>query len=232
MAKYRLLKIQTECLDADKSQESIFFHDLINHTHSLILFLAQKRALEKSIDQKEIMMIEQEIRLIQNLLKNRFNIKHKNLDEDSRDLDLFSAILLIDSLIKMYLPSNFYKTEVQYGFNFYTVINSSKKNEYFLNSASFHRIMGNLIKNISETKNHEVNVFIDIYQDQLSIETSNFNVDSNARNKAKSGYGIASINSLASRMGGKYEFESNGNLWLNRLILPLQHFGFKVLIAS
>ena len=99
--------------DYHEKREHLFFHDLINLTHGLILFLNQRQSANKNISVDEIQMLEKEIRTLQNLMKDHFKFQHKNLShlEESDDWVSFNiAEIAVKSLIHNYLPN--YSVEI------------------------------------------------------------------------------------------------------------------------
>ena len=60
-------------------KDRLFFHDVVNQTHGLLLFLMHKEVNKEGLEFEEVQMIEKEIRTLQSLLQDHYNFKHKNL---------------------------------------------------------------------------------------------------------------------------------------------------------
>ncbi|MBC7539342.1 MAG: GHKL domain-containing protein [Bacteriovorax sp.] len=209
-------------------RERLFFHDIINQTHGLILFFNQRQSINKVISVEEIKMLEKEVRTLQSLIKDHFQYKHKNLPNTYDWVPFSIAEIAVKSLIQTYLPAETVQTFIHKDF---------KEDEtsvvYF---PVFYRIFNNLIKNMSEAKTNEVHIHFQFNESGLTIETRNQNnsnqelkkisdelsqliLDKNFSNKA-GGLGLESIHHLALECGGKFESEISNNCWINRIFLP------------
>ncbi len=220
-----------------EKKEQLFFHDLINQTHGLILFLTHRKKSRQKISIEEIELLEHEIRTLQSIIKDHFNLKHKNL-ASSYDFVTFSAAeTILHNLINMYFPKESVQTFIYLKGEISEVnsLNNRKKIEIYY--PSFYRIMNNLIKNMAEAKTSEV-IFIFTYtNNELEIETRNkINSKSNIQNIADNlsriildevasqgknlGLGLESIHFQAESCGGRFEFEICNDVWINRIFLP------------
>jgi hypothetical protein len=84
-------------------KERLFFHDLINHTHGLVLFLHQKELSNESINSQEVMKISNEIKTLQSLVRDHFAYKHKNLIQTFDWVPFSYAKLAFNNLSQTYL---------------------------------------------------------------------------------------------------------------------------------
>ncbi len=64
-------KSKSEVIIEDQKNR-MFFHDIINHTHGILLFLEQKKDYSKQIDEKEISLLLHEVKLMQTLISEHF----------------------------------------------------------------------------------------------------------------------------------------------------------------
>jgi hypothetical protein len=62
-------------------KEKLFFHDIINQTHGLLLFFGQKELSQESIEGHELKMLASEIKTLQSLIRDHYNFRHKNLSQ-------------------------------------------------------------------------------------------------------------------------------------------------------
>ena len=191
-------------------QERLFFHDLINLTHGLILFFNQRQNAQKIISVEEIHMLEKEVRTLQSLIKDHFQFSHKNLSPNNEWVPYSFAEVAVKCLIQTYLPEEKVTTFIHKDFD-----DAVTSLIYF---PTFYRIMNNLIKNMAEAQTNEAHFYFEFNQIGLAIKTTNQMTDSNGR--LKKGQGLASIGHLAMESGGKYEFEYHNGLWTNKILLP------------
>lgn len=209
-------------------RERLFFHDIINLTHGLILFFNQRQSSNKIINVEEIQTLEKEVRTLQSLIKDHFHFKHKNLPVTYDWVNFYIAEIAVNSLIKTYLSRETVKTFVRRDF-----MDDESTIVYF---PAFYRIMNNLIKNMAEVKSIEVHIHFSKTSSGLVIETQN-HCNSNQALKELSerlpqiiledqtsveakGLGLESINHLALECGGNFDFEISNDVWINRIFLP------------
>ena len=196
-------------IDREK-RERLFFHDIINQTHGLILFLSQRKSANKTISVLEIELLEKEIRTLQRLIKDHYQFGHKNLSQKDDWVPFKTAISSFESLIHNY----FSKKDVKI-FITNELINDEAGVVHF---STFYRIMNNLIKNMAEARGIEIKIHFRIAQNGLEINTENKIVDQSTQ--SSSGLGLESIRHLANECGGKFIYETSNGLWLNHVFLP------------
>jgi hypothetical protein len=218
--------------DSDDLKERLFFHDLINQTHGLLLFLSQKEISEEAVSKEEINLIEKEIKTLQSLIRDHFNYKHKNLVQ-TYDWVPFSYVkIAFTNLSRAY----FQDTKVDATF----AIVGSHVEEDLIYYPSFYRILNNLIKNISEAQSPSVEFQFVIDEVGLTVITRNqlkkCTVDSpesltlvisNEQPKYVQSLGLDSIHHLAEEHEGLFSFEIENNTWINKLFLPTKPMSAK-----
>ncbi|MBC7712028.1 MAG: sensor histidine kinase [Rhizobacter sp.] len=203
-------------------KERLFFHDIINHTHGLVLFLNQKEIQKDNINQEEIKMISSEIKTLQSLIRDHFDFKHKNLVQTFDWVPFSYAKLAFDNLSQTYLMDK----KVTTSFDI-------RENENLVYYPSFYRILNNLIKNISESHSTHVEFAFKISDSGIELVTKNEMKVKNEKNlpehlsrvilneqKKIHGLGLESVYHLAEENGGTFSFEINDSVWTNRLFLP------------
>ncbi|MGZ3788038.1 MAG: GHKL domain-containing protein [Bacteriovorax sp.] len=228
--------------EADK-RERLFFHDIINLTHGLILFLNQRQSSHKGIDGDEILMLEKEIRTLQCLIKDHFHFKHKNLANTYDWIPFSVAEIAVTGLIQTYLPEQFVKTFVHLEGKISYDRSLQERESALLYYPAFYRIMNNLIKNMAEAKSTEVHFHFNYFENGFLIETRNKIASSDDQRKMADylsrtilekndedesesdntgvGLGLLSVHSLAVENGGRFDFEIVNNFWINRITLPV-----------
>lgn len=196
--------------------ERLFFHDLINLTHGLLLFLSNKKASGRNVEVHEIAAIEQEIKTLQLMLKDHYRMKHKNLNEESDWLSLKDIRPALTGLLETYLGQK----QIPYSL---TMAPDSESKMVYL--PAFYRIMNNLIKNMSEAETTHAQIDLLLDNGSLLIETKNkVSKDKVADKGARSleGLGLESIRLLALENGGSFSHESVNQLWCNHIVLPVR----------
>lgn len=225
---FLIKKNESNELDDTQKRERLFFHDIINQTHGLILFLGQKRSTKKKIEISEIEDLEKEVRTLQSLIKDHFHFKHKNLP-NAMDIVPFSvAQVALMNLIETYLDKKSVQVFIHQKGYLAPEQSINVKENALVNFPIFYRIMNNLIKNMAEAKSQEVHFVFDFDQKGFHIETRNsINsklqaeriVDEKSQDKNE-GLGLESIHFLSNASGGHFEFEIEKNFWVNRITLP------------
>lgn len=225
---------KAETIEFEK-REKLFFHDIINHTHGLLLFLNLRHNQNRDIPVVEISMLEQEVRALQSLIKDHFHLKHKNLTGTYDWVPFHIAEVALNGLIQTYLPGKQVKTFVHLA-GLLAYDKSLEEREcaqvYF---PVFYRVMNNLIKNMAEAKSSEVHFYFN-YGDEFHIETRNiFNSKEDLKSiseklsqiildekPTENGLGLESIHHLTQECGGGFEFEIHNGVWINHISLPLK----------
>ena len=214
-------------LDDREKKERLFFHDIINQTHGLILFFNQKQCTNKTISVEEIHSLEKEVRTLQSLIKDHFHFKHKNLQLTYDWVPFDIAEAAVRSLLQTYLPTESVETTFSTSF-----LEKENSLVYF---PIFYRIMNNLIKNMAEVKTDQVHLYFKYSEAGLLIETKNKNNSNHSFeeltdriNQEKpfdnlspvdEALGLESIYHLSMASGGSFEFEIKDGHWINRIFL-------------
>lgn len=220
-------KNREETVDIYDKRERLFFHDIVNLTHGLILFLNQKQNSKKSINGDEIQILEKEVRSLQSLIKDHFQYKHKNLSQTYDWVPFNVAEIAVNSLIQTYLLDKSAQIFIRKNF---------KEENLPVYFPIFYRIMNNLIKNMAEAKSNEIHIDFKSTSEGFFIETRNqyssaedlkrisdnlSRIILDEKTKViKQGLGLESIHYLAIECGGKFDFEISNNYWINRIFLP------------
>lgn len=218
---------ETQNLSEGELKERLFFHDIINQTHGLLLYFSQKEMSHESLCPEEVKMIASEIKTLQSLIRDHFNYKHKNLGQ-TYDWVPFSYLQFSFSYLKMT-----YLSDKDVTISFKNDGAGELEEVYY---PAFYRIMNNLIKNIAESKSQKVEFFFHLQRQGLFIETKN-SMNSGMEKSVPDhlsrvilsesspqimGLGLESIHHLASENGGEFSFEIIDGQWINRIFLPVR----------
>jgi hypothetical protein len=207
-------------------KERLFFHDLINQTHGLILFLENKELQKSIINVDEVFLIKKEIKTLQSLIRDHYNFKHKNLYQTYDWMPFNYALEAFECLMSTYLAN----VEVSMKYS----INNDSFDEDLIYYPCYYRILNNIIKNISEAGCVQVSITLTLDTSGLTIETSNQmhkSIDQNSpeyltrvildeKVRPIKSMGLDSIHHLAEENGGHFSFEIADSTWINRLFLP------------
>lgn len=214
-----------------------FFHDMLNHTHSLGLYLEFRIKNGRGLGHEESRKIADEIKLMQALLQEKYETTEGESHYYSViSFDLIKAPLV--DLVKTYLPEHISHTSISFGGMLLSA--ESDKNNCMIHYPTVHRITNNLIKNISEAGGQDVRIHFDYDQDGLYIEARNKvqNVEK-ASNELKKlecsidkngsignysddckGIGLKSVNELCVEAGGEFKVFIDGDYWVVKLFIP------------
>lgn len=219
----------------NERRERLFFHDIINQTHGLLLFFSQRQSMKQGIQTDELAMLEAEVRTLQSLIKDHFQFKHKNLSSTYDWVPFSIAEVALKGLIQTYLQPHNVKTFIHLKGSLSYEVTLEQRENTLIYFPFFYRIMNNLIKNMAEAKSDEVHFSFDYGSDGFIIETRNkFNAKEDLRNLSDklsqiildekpsgNGLGMESIHHLAQECGGVFDFEIFNDVWINRITLPL-----------
>lgn len=210
-----------------KNRDRFFFHDLINQTHSVLLFLNNRTASKKNITIDESQLLIKEIKIIQTLIKDHYHLKHRDLVNLHQWISLQDAQSEIFHLVNNHLSSKDIKCDFQYQGDLTNLVHCS----------SFFRIFSNIIKNISASKSKYVILSFNYQKDGLHIEIKNQILEKNDfispqklqdlilheqedRPDVYSGIGLDSIALLCQELGGTFNFFFDDKFWINSIFLP------------
>jgi hypothetical protein len=220
-----------------QQREKYFYHDLINFTHGITLFLNNKVISKRSLTFEEVLSLLNEIKTMQSVVKDYFGHEHKNLTMSYDWVSFDFAKNGILNLVTHYLPEH----QVDVSFIFKGQVSEDRsvkeRDQALVHYPTLYRVLNNIIKNMSEAKTDRVEVIFDYQEDGLFIETKNRLLSLNdrpgllAENLSQiildeslltdtQGVGLDSVASLCQERGGKYSFEVVDGHWVNRIFLP------------
>lgn len=222
------------------NKERYFFHDIINHTHGLNLFLESKILDTKGLTPLDTSRVADEIKLFQTLISDHFGYSHKDLGPSGEFVSFEFAKMGLFNLVENFLGADdidchmIFKGDIASDFSY----QESKK--AMVHYPTFHRVMNNLIKNISEENSKLIEFTFDYDQHGLNITVKNkilslkenesflereledIILESNVHNlrDRRSGLGLESIHSLVTEVDGSFHFSIEGEYWVSEVFLP------------
>lgn len=244
MKKVLSFKSKSEVIEEEK-QNRIFFHDLINQTHGLLLFLNQKINYNKSATPEELLLLQQEVKILQKLVQDHFKYDHKNISKNFEYVPFKEFENSFNLLIKIYFTDTAnIKIEKRGQIAFFE--NSELQDKAFVHYSNLYRMMNNLIKNMAEANATDISFIFDYGPKGLTIETKNNMQDKVSKIditdylsriikkedgiKPKS-IGLDSIHELVSLEKGHFNFEIIDNYWVNTIFIPHQFVDNKKIAA-
>jgi hypothetical protein len=223
----------------DENKEKYFFHDLINITHGLNLFLDNRVNNGLEISTEETASLITEVKLLESMIQNHFNYNHKNLNS-RRDIIPFNEVKSnLYQTIQSYLPSD--QVECHFVYNGFLSADSSiyQKELALVHFPSFSRIMGNIVKNMSEVRTTQAEFIFNYDLRGLHVITKNkiYKLIDDRQNLAEKmkemilkdqklstekieGVGLKSIQSQVEFLGGEFRFKIENGYWVCELFIP------------
>ncbi len=232
----------------DSEKDRLFFHDIINQTHGISLFLNHTISLDKGFSKEEGERIFSEIKTLQALFKDHFGYPHKNLSSAYKIIPFSELKPRLSNLIGNYITRDNIKWSINYDESLSDHEISKGK---MVHLPSFIRIMTNIVKNIVENHSYRIEFFFSYNSDKsLKISVKNYifylhedkknlmdnlqkiilsddhkSFDSQERTGKTgiSSQGLASIGRLCEEQGGSFRFfldEGEDTAWVTEVILP------------
>lgn len=225
-------------MDKDRLKEDrMFFHDIINHTHALNLFLQQKVSSDAQMQEDEIYALMNEVKSMQSLVSDHFGFKHKNLLSTLNWVELDFALLGFHRMTHNLLPHQIEINISQLGQLDRTKYDRSRV-KLFVHYPTFIRVCTNLIKNIAEQ--HPKEAFFEFYADESNLKVVFKNKMGHLHSVSKDleyalsdnilsadhieqsdHLGLESVQSLCQDNGGSFEFSIEDGFWSATVVLPL-----------
>jgi len=229
----RLLSTKEQSLTSSRF-DRMFFHDVINHTHALLLYLRSKKN-DEVIDAQDIQNLVSEIKLLQDNLQQHFGFIHKDLNKNKMHVPFQLAMGRVYNLIDAYFPDHDQVAVSLKGLlGPHQSFESTRKCTVDL--ISFHRIMTNILKNAYEAGSDKIDCLFDYREDGLHVRIVN-NMNNLKREKmnlekdlgqvilafdkkSSDHIGLESINQICQEIGGSFEFSIQDAHWISEFFMP------------
>lgn len=209
-------------------EQKYFYHDLINKTHGMSLFVSEK-IRSQNIGSNDLLLLQKEIQSLQTIIKDHSEIKHRNLAPVREWISYLEFRPRIGQLMRTY----FAHRSVRMSENYPKI--ETDLQHFYLHAPSFERALGNLFKNAFEASADLVEVVINITDKELVLEMRNDLKNKNvgsfqladrlSRDILRSEHeeaplGLESIHFLVSRMNGEFKFGHENGFWVSKIIIP------------
>lgn len=204
---FPLLKVE-ENNDINK----LFFHDLVNKTHGMKLFLKSRIDQKKEMSEEDLKELVKEVESLQLLIKDHFKEHHKNLESLEDYVSAEKALEGVKRLANYFLPEK----DMSIVFE-----NQLIQNEGFVHYPSFYRIFGNLIKNIADHKGYNIKVSFESKGEGLFVVVQNQFDSSAPPQDISRSFGIRSIEKNCLEQGGTFTFKVENKVWESEIWIPL-----------
>jgi nitrogen fixation/metabolism regulation signal transduction histidine kinase len=173
----------------------------------------------------QVRELAEQVRLLQNLVKEHFGFGHKNLGLNQENYSFANLFYITESLMNAFLPGTEVKT-------FVTVSDPlNLKDDVQLPVAAWQRILTNLLKNASEAQCKSFEMVFTFSKTGLSVEARNDfyrldhqdgelgrglskvieNLDQGSQKGP--GLGLEAIHLLSLENGGSFNFSIDEGLW-------------------
>lgn len=231
----KLLSINNEDKMNSGKFDKIFFHDLINHTHALLLFLGSKKDTNNGIKDEDVTTIIGELKLLQDSIQNHFGFEHKNLSYPKHKVPFQIALARVYSLMDAFFP---HQENVFFHFRgrLANQEDTQKLRSCTVDLIVFHRIMTNIFKNAYEAHSSMIECIFDYQDDGLHTTVKNtteklnpdkINLDEDLGrvilmkpNTKSQGLGLDSISKICESVDGHFSFSYTNGHWISEFFLP------------
>lgn len=223
-------------------RDQYFYHDMINLTHGVVLFLKQQQKKGESLGVQDQGLIISEIESLQSLMKSHFGYTHKNLKDQSEIKSFDQTKPALYSLITHYLLAQGINTHLIFEGLIDDSLELEKRSSCEVHFPTLYRVMNNLIKNSYEHKVQEVEILFNYTVEGLFISLKNplrpnmtkekplesslsevilGNVhELKTSQKDKEGLGLESVSSLVQAQGGEFSCKIEDGHWVSKVFLP------------
>ncbi len=226
--KNRNLRLVESAEIDSKKEQKFFYHDLINKTHGIHLFLSEK-IRKKDMREDDLILLQKEIFSLQTIIKDHSEINHRNLKPVREYVSYYEVRAKIQYMLKTY----FSHSEVVFVENYSK--NNGTINDFLVHAVCFERMIGNLFKNAYEAHTSRIELTINVNVSELIFEMKNNfktlpensfqmaerlsrNILSHGNEDAP--LGIESVHFLVERMEGVFKFGIEDGLWVSRVVIP------------
>ena len=208
-------------------REKYFFHDLINHSHSLSLWIEHKIFAMKTIDASELNVLHQEIKNMEALIVDHYQFSHKDLIP-KKIVSIAMLQIELQSLLKNFLGEK--ADDVTLVF-----LSADIAHQHHVNFPLWMRLLTNMVKNLNE--HHACQIYFEFsisdnglnlysYNHLEKIDINDFDFEKKLEvciseiNEGKTSLGVESIQYLVEGAGGQFNFDFDNGRWSLKLFVP------------
>ena len=190
------------------NRDHLFFHDLINHIHGMLLFLNYRMEDKKGFGISDCQKLVKELQVLQSLIQDHFGLTHKNLSSNHSYADISFIKKEVKNIIANFLPGKSCKIDFK----------GNHRGE--IHYIAYCRIIGNIMKNMSESHAYGLEFVFNFKKDGLYLTTKNKIHFGKGKEDIKEGRGLLSVQNLCKEEGGEFLFLREGGFWINKVFLP------------
>ena len=227
-------------MDQDRLRdERLFFHDVINHTHGLNLFLQQKLSSNDVLVPDEVKAMMGEVKALQSLVAHHYGFKHKNLLTTLEWVEIDYAMASFHRLLHTMLPTEIEIRFHQSGMLDRRIYDRSRLN-LMVHYPTFLRVCTNLVKNIAEQSPKIADFSFEAQMGMLSLCFKNkmghlhdtkkdlehalsHTILAADHDEEREHLGLESVQVLCQEHGGHFDFSIVEGEWVARVDLPLKN---------
>ncbi len=214
-------------------EQKFFYHDLINKTHGMSLFLSEKlrQGNSANINFQDLILLQKEVHSLQTMVKDHAEINHRSIAPVREWVSFLEFRPKITHMARTY----FSHKQVILQENYPKI--DGEIQTFMVHGPSLERALGNLFKNAYEANSSKIEITINITERELLFEMKNDlyqmpessyqladrlsrNIERVDQNKEEAPLGLESIHFLIERMNGKFSFGKEGDFWVSKLIIP------------
>lgn len=214
-------------------EQKFFYHDLINKTHGMNLYLSEKlrHGPNNAVNFQDLVMLQKEIFSLQTMIKDHAEINHRSIAPVREWLSYLEFRPKINHLVKTY----FSHKQVSLQENYSKI--DGELQHFMVHGPSFERALGNLFKNAYEANSSRIEIVINITDRKLEflmkndlqqIPENSFQLADRLSREIKRAdscveegpLGLESIHFLIERMNGEFTFGKEGEYWVSRIFIP------------
>ncbi len=235
--------------EQQKRDERLFFHDVINHTHGLNLFLQQKVSANDVIVAEEIGALMGEVKALQSLVADHFGYKHKNLLSTLEWVEIDYAMASFHRLVHTLIPS-----DVEIRFEQSGLLDRARHDrsrlEFEIHYPTFLRVCTNLVKNIAEQRPRVADFSFEAHAHALCMRFKNKMgrlhetsrdlehalsytiLAADHSDHEREQLGLESVQVLCAEHGGHFDFAIDNGEWVAQVELPMRPLAAKEALTS
>ena len=221
----------------NEQKDRLFFHDFINQTHGMTLYLNHKLSSESNLSRGELEGLVGEIRTLEKMFQAHFGLKHKDLNVGQEWYHFEKCKASFLKVIENFLPQDKYHKVISFTGDLSEQLASSKRSEIQVHFISLHRILTNLVKNVADHSPSRITIEFGHSQGLLKIlfrneminkvvagdltrHLENAILQTEKERQHDSGLGLESIQELCEELSGTCQVYFEDGDWITQIELP------------
>ncbi len=228
----------------EEEKAKLFFHDLINQTHNILLFLDHSVQSKHAFGPDDVALMQKEVQVMQSLVQDHFGHTHR----DGGDKLVWRPFLEISeqlhAMVANYLIDPRFHWSILFEGDLSPVIPEARRRDIHVHAPYLYRIFNNMVKNVSESGSGDIIFCFHSNGQEMKITARNKIIrlrDSNedlakkleeaillpvinkqSENIEVAGVGMESMAQLCELLGGSFTFSLEGDYWTTVVTLPVR----------